>query len=332
MVQVFNALPTPPSGLLKHWQGVPTFYFEIVSVEQTTHFQVVTPRAYREYLISQLMAVYPEMVILEGSECMFPAPAPLTITQLTRLQLARPNYYPLLSLEAFAEDGGDGLSGALSALSQLREGEAALLQLAVSKAHESWKDATLRQLAASHEAPPLNDNFQVLVRHKLGLPSFRFTLHLVVQATDEQRAYDLERQLRESLHIFASPVNYLERSRLWWPHRQLARVLQRQVAPRRQILSSEELAMVYHLPNRSLSTIRNPAWGKRLPGEPPENLPAYAATDRQSERRSTSWRRSNSRTSRTPSACAVRIGAATCTWSAKPVFDNKKVIQVIEEK
>jgi hypothetical protein len=38
-------------------------------------------------------------------------------------------------------------------------------------------------------------------------------------------------------------------------------------------LSVDELATLYHLPNQKLASIPNIAWGKSLPGEPPENLP-----------------------------------------------------------
>lgn len=276
MVQVFNALPTPPPGFLRRWHAAPTFYLEVLSVEQTIHFQMATPAAYREYLTSQLAAVYPEMVILESSPSVFPASTRPSLMHVTRLQLARPNHYPLLTFEKFTVPGSDPLSGVLSAMSQLREGEAALLQLAVSSAREDWKDAALKQLDADHDAPSLEDNFQALVKHKLALPSFRFALHLVVQAPTPDRVCDLERQLRESLHVLASPVNQLESGRVWRSSRTLARVLERQIKPRWQVLSSEELATLYHLPNRALSTIRNLRWGKRLTGEPPADLPVYA--------------------------------------------------------
>jgi DNA helicase HerA-like ATPase len=38
-------------------------------------------------------------------------------------------------------------------------------------------------------------------------------------------------------------------------------------------LALDELATVYHLPNKDLEVIPNIAWGKNLLGEPPENLP-----------------------------------------------------------
>jgi len=43
--------------------------------------------------------------------------------------------------------------------------------------------------------------------------------------------------------------------------------------PSGQHLALDELATLYHFPNKKVSTILNIAWGKRLFSEPPENLP-----------------------------------------------------------
>jgi hypothetical protein len=276
MVQVLNALPNPPNGFLSRWKSAPTFYFEVASHEQMVHFGVVGPAVYREYLMGQLTAVYPEILIEPVS-----LDAPQRIEgaiRVFRLELARPSHYPLQTYESLSASAGDPLSALLSALSQLGEGEAALLQLAVTKARDTWKEAALKALDTAHEAPSLEATFQALARRKLAAPGFRFALNLVIQASTPERLCDLERQLREAFNVFQSPVNRLEGGHIWWRARHLAHVLARRVKPRQQVLCSHELATLFHLPSRSLSAIRNLAWGKRLPGEPPANLPTYAET------------------------------------------------------
>ena len=281
MVQVLNALPTPPNGLLSRWKSAPTFYFEIASHEQMVRFQAVVPVAYREYLTGQLAAAYPEILVNELRQSDLTQEFfPEGVVQVFRLELAHPSHYPLQTYETLGASEGDPLSALLSALSQLREGESALLQLAVTKARDSWKEAALKALDTAHdEAPSLEATFEALARRKLAAPGFQFGLNLVIQAPTPERLCDLERQLREAFNVFQSPVNRLEGGRIWWRARHLAHVLARRVKPRQQVLCSHELATLFHLPNRSLSAIRNLAWGKRLPGEPPANLPTYAATD-----------------------------------------------------
>ena len=279
MVQVLNALPNPPNGLLSRWKSAPTFYFEIASYEQMVRFQVVVPAPHRDYLMGQLTAVYPEILIHPvalpnsgddfGSEGLF---------QVSCLELAHPNHYPLQTYETLSASEGDPLSALLSALSLLREGESALLQLAIAKAREDWKETALKALDNAREAPSVEATFEALARRKLAAPGFRFALNLVIRAPTPKRLCDLERQLREAFNVFQSPVNRLEGGRIWCSSRHLTNVLARRVKPRQQVLCSHELATLFHLPNRSLATIRNLAWGKRLPGEPPANLPTYAAT------------------------------------------------------
>lgn len=276
MVQVFNALPAPPAGLLSRWRTTPMFYFEIHNIAQTIRFQVATPLPYRDYLVGQLMAVYPELVARDVRENPLARFAGAHPTRTSRFQLARANHFPLQTFETLAQ-GDDPLSALLSALSRLEEGDAALLQLAVARAREDWK-----QSAVEAEQTTLEGNFGHLVKHKLAAPSFRFALHLVVQAPDHQRLEHLERSLSEALNVFQSPLNALERHRYrCWKRRQLSQILNRQVRPLKQVLSSHELTTLYHLPNQTLATIRNIAWGKRLLGEPPPDLPLHATTSPQ---------------------------------------------------
>ncbi|HMN13658.1 MAG TPA: hypothetical protein PKD55_15180, partial [Bellilinea sp.] len=217
MVQVFNALPHPPGGVLARWKSAPTFYFEIASHEQTVRFQAVAPGAYHEYLMGQLTAAYPEILI-------HPVALPITghdfgsegVMQVFRLELARPNSYPLQTYETLGASEGDPLSALLSALSQLGEGESALLQLAVAKAREDWKEAALKALDNPQETPSVEDTFKALARRKLASAGFRFALNLVIRAPTPERLCDLERQLREAFNVFQSPVNRLESGRIGW--------------------------------------------------------------------------------------------------------------------
>lgn len=280
MVQVFNALPGSPPGVLGRWRSAPVFYWEIASVEQTIRFRVAAPAAYRDYLTSQLAAAYPEILVDEASSRAWSALASDGWFSVHRFELACANHFPLQTFEAFGTSEGDLLSALLSALSRLREGDAALLQLAVAKARENWKDAALQALESSPRTPSLADNFRSLVRQKLAARSFRFSLNLVIQAPDEYRLNALERQLVQTLNVFQSPLNGLQGARIWWPKRHRTRVLDRRIMPGQQILSSHELATLFHLPNHRLADIKNIAWGRSLPGEPPAELPLLATAAR----------------------------------------------------
>src|SRR5690606_38916238 len=139
----------------------PTFYFEVASYEQMVRFGVVGPAVYREYLTGQLAAAYPEILVNQLRHSDF-TQGYLSegVVQVFRLELARPSHYPLQTYESLSASEGDPLSALLSALSQLREGESALLQLAVTKARDDWKETALKALNTAHEAPSLEATFQ----------------------------------------------------------------------------------------------------------------------------------------------------------------------------
>src|SRR5690606_12570841 len=90
MMQVLNALPNPPNGLLSRWKSAPTFYFEIASLGQTVQFQAVVSAAYREYLTGQLTAVYPEILVEPVS--LDAAQRIEGVIRVFRLELARPSH------------------------------------------------------------------------------------------------------------------------------------------------------------------------------------------------------------------------------------------------
>lgn len=277
MAQVFEALPGPPPGLLRRWRCAPAFHWEVASRDQTIHFALVTPRSYHGYLASQITAVYPDIRIIEREPDAWLHLDPTAPTAVCGLGLAGPNPLPLRMFDSPDIRDTDPLSAFLSALSRLREGETALLQLTVARAAEDWKDAAHQPISpddprAAHAH---------LVRDKLSLPGFRFALHLVTQAPTQARLAQLERSLVEALQVFDSPVNRLEGGRPWWGgRRRLRAILERRTAPRRQILSSHELATLFHLPNHRLADIKNIAWGRSLPGEPPAELPLLATAAR----------------------------------------------------
>lgn len=62
-----------------------------------------------------------------------------------------------------------------------------------------------------------------------------------------------------------------------WQNKRLIKAIKNRsigVTPLKQYLNIAEVASLYHPPTASVAGIRNVAWGRRYPGEPPANLPA----------------------------------------------------------
>lgn len=257
---------------------------------QTVYFFLTLPQSYLEYVTSQLTAAYPEVLIqpLQHNPlaAFSPTASALKMHQkLVELRLSRPDAFPLMTFEDIPESSGDALAPILSALAKLQEGETALIQLAVRKSRENWKQAaesylrpdTSSSTASTPAQPKPADTFRGLIQKKLQQPSFQVRLSLVLQVADPTRLKQLEESLTQAFNVVQSPVNALHKKTPWLNRRRrLQHVLQRQVRLPKQYLSSAEVATLYHLPNKALSTIKNLAWGKALQGEPPSDLPIYA--------------------------------------------------------
>ncbi len=284
MAKVFNSLPNPPAGIFNQLSSAPVFHWEIVSEGQTVYFFLTLPREYHDYLVSQLTAAYPEVLIQELQHDPLEVFSPThvqaqnNITQIKELRLAKQSAFPLMTYEDIPESTGDPLSPLLSAFSRLQENESALIQISVCKARDNWKHSAQNYSKPEGQTTPsVHETFRSLIQKKIAQPGFQTSIHLISSAPTKERQQQIENGLIQALNIVQSPINTLSTRRLWiGKNRRLAKILAHEIFPIRQYFSTTELATLYHLPNKALSSIKNIAWGKSLQGEPPADLPIYA--------------------------------------------------------
>ncbi len=282
-VQLFAALPNPPHGILQAWKKAVPFTFEFLNQGQTIYELITLPEYLTEYLSSQLTASYPEVLIkkLEHNPLdEFHHPLP---KQWGEVVFTAPAWYPV---KTFRETGElDPLAVVLSSLAKLAEGETALVQLHLRKAREGWKRKAHQTSTSSDPAnpPQAPASHQAAVSKKLALTSFQVSFRFLAQAQTQERADQIIHGLATSLTGLQSETNsLLYRTPFLGKKRLFRDILQRENSglipgfEKWQYFSVDELATLWHLPNKQLSTIRNIAWGKNLLGEPPENLPTYA--------------------------------------------------------
>lgn len=289
MVQFLNALPNPPQGLFKSWQAAPTFYLEILNEGQTIYFFITTPSAYQEYISSQLSAAYPEVLIQplkhNPLEIFNPSSesAEQTYQRYSQLKLSSANYLPLQTTSD-KEKSGDPLSSLLSTLSKLQTQEVAYIQIPVKKTHEHWKSQAQKHLdqtntSSGEEKVNTSTLPREHIKAKLEKPSVQATINVLIQAPSQTRAQQIEEGIAQAFNVFDSPYNQLHLSRPWLrKNHHIKTLLNHQQEPSKIYFSTQEVASFYHLPNKDLSSIKNIAWGKSLPGEPPSNLPIHATT------------------------------------------------------
>jgi hypothetical protein len=281
-VQFFSSLPNPPHGILHFWQPATEFTFEFLNQGQTIYELVTLPEEAVEYVSSQLTASYPEILIkkLEHEPLAeFQQELPKSFGEIV---LTSASFYPV---KTFRETGdSDPLSTLLSSLAKLAEGETALMQMHVRKSRDRWKKAALGS-TTTEGAPQASSNHQAAISKKLAMTSFQVSYRFLAQAHSQERADQIVQSLATSLTVLQSETNsFLYRKPFFGKGRLLNDILDRKNSSlipgqeRWQHLSIDELATLWHLPNKQLSTIKNIAWGKNLLGEPPENLPTYVHT------------------------------------------------------
>lgn len=283
-VQFLAALPTPPHGILHKFKPGTPFVLEFLNQGQTIYELITVPESLVEYVSSQLTSSYPEILIkkLEHDPLQeFTQPLP---KQYGEVFFSAASQFPIKTFRDATES--DALAPLLSALAKLVEGETALVQLYVRRTRETWKNKVRTASTTNGEAPvQLPSTHQAAVSRKLALPSFEVSFHFLVQAQTQERADQIMDSLSTSLTALQSETNSLVFKKPLIGRKKLLRdILERTHTSflpglhNWQHFSIDELATIWHLPNKQLSVIKNIAWGKNLLGEPPENLPTYTHT------------------------------------------------------
>lgn len=298
--QLFATLPKLHNNLFyKLIKSDEHISFEILSLSQTIYFLTYVPERLVEYVKSLLQASYPEIIInyldfdpIDHFINTFEHKDELNYTDdqskflsLGNLKLSKPDYLPLKDYKDFTDI--DPLSTVLSVLSRTGPFDKIGIQIVLSHSGDSWKNRGRLQvdkksqtvgselsdvLSQSKSAHPQKE----LIQKKLKLTSLKSSIRLVVSSNSHDRSNIILENLTTSFQaITHSESNNL----ILWKNHLFKNLFIRDLKNRSFgfqnsfHLSLEELATIYHLPNKNLSTIPNIAWGKNLLGEPPENLP-----------------------------------------------------------
>lgn len=276
-VQFFASLPNPPHGFFNQWKHAEDFTFEFLNQGQTIYELITLPEYLTEYISSQLTAAYPEILIkrLEHNPLqVFQDPLPFSYGEAIFTASAQ---YPI---KTFRETGeNDPLATLLSSLAKLAEGEVGLVQVFARKARQK------KVRGGETKEGQVPDPFHAFAAKKASMQPFDVTIRFLVQAETKQRADQIVQSLATSLTVLQSETNGLRfHVPLLGKKRLLQDILERTSTglfpwqDRTDHFSIDELATIWHMPNKQLSTIKNIAWGKNLLGEPPEDLPTYAHT------------------------------------------------------
>jgi len=236
--------------------------FEIVALSEDIRFYVSVPEKLRDMVEKQIHGAYPGAEVQETPEYkIFSEKGKVAFKSL---QLRADSFYPI---KAYRDLPTDSLSSTTSALAKMREGEGAAIQLIVSPADNKWRAAGKSFISKTkkEEADVEKAKFKVdaktleAVENKCSKPGFEVTIRLVVCAETMETAKAHLTNIKTAFEQFSGDLNGFKKKKHLIKKTFMIDFIYR-YAPmfsffgKKAVLNSEELATLFHFPNKSVET------------------------------------------------------------------------------
>lgn len=238
--------------------------FEIVAKPEDIRFYVSVPRRLMDYVEKQIHGAYPGADIREVEE--YTIFSQTGKVAFAALRLKSSNYFPI---RIYRDLPVDSLSSITSVLAKMQKDEAAAIQVLIQPANSKWRKIGRGYISKvkKDEANPEKASFRIdpkaleAIEGKVSKPGFNTVVRLVVSSPDGEAAKMHLENLIGSFEQFASDHNHFTKVKL--PVKQLFMedfiyryfpAINLPFMPQYSVLSTDELASVYHLPNKSIET------------------------------------------------------------------------------
>lgn len=264
MEQFFSALYSIKKGGWKQkYSQQPALSFEIVARQEDIRFYVWTPRQYHDLIEKQIHGAYPDAEVVEVPEYnIFPENG---FVSYKSLQLKKENFYPI---KTYKELATDPLAALTSALAKMGKDEAAAIQVLISPAESSWQKAGRSFISNTkkQETDPEKAKFSVsaktleAVENKISKPGFETSIRIVVVSGDESSAKGHLTNIMSAFEQFSGELNGFTSRKIRRKGAFVVDFLYRYqplynlFGNRISILNPEELATIFHFPNKLITT------------------------------------------------------------------------------
>ena len=233
--------------------------FEIVGKKEDIRFYVSVPHELMELVEKQIHGAYPGAEIKTVEEpTIFTDGGKVAYESLVK---SSSGYFPI---QSFRDLPTDPLSSITSFMAKMHDGEGAALQVIVSPASHSWgeKGHSYISNAKKNESNPDKASYSVdpkrleAVERSAGKPGFEVSIRLVVNAPTKHEAEMLLKQFAGTFSQFAGPYNKFTKQHIWLKRLFMIDFIYRYQAmfKGKSILNSEELATIFHFPNKQVET------------------------------------------------------------------------------
>lgn len=262
--------------------------FEIVGTPGDIRFYVHTPNKLRDLVEKQINGAYPdaeikiveeakgrEEYILGNEYNIFSQNGKVAFASL---ELSKSNYLPI---KVYRDLATDPLSSITSVLAKMTEGEGAALQIIITPAADEWKKLGRNYITSTKKAEANPDTAKYSadakelegIESNISKPGFNAVIRMVVSSSTKESA---EAHLGNMVSAFSQfdGLNSFKKGKIRSKEMFMNDFIYRYLPMfgANSVLSSEELATIFHFPNKSIST-PNIYWlnAKRAPA--PAQIP-----------------------------------------------------------
>lgn len=264
MEQLFTALYSIKKGGWKQkYSTQPAVSFEIVARLEDIKFYVWTPKSFQDLIEKQIHGAYPDAEIKEVPEYnIFTEEGKVAYKSL---QLKKGNFYPI---KTYKDLPTDPLSAITSALAKMGENEGAAIQVVISPAEPDWQKVGRGFISTTkkQESDPEKAKFSVpaktleAIENKVSKPGFETNIRVVVVSDNEASAGAHLTNIISAFGQFAGDLNGFTSRKIRRKGSFIENFIYRYQSlfhfwgNRISILNSEELATIFHFPNRQVTT------------------------------------------------------------------------------
>ena len=234
---------------------------ETVALPGDIRFYISCPKKLQDLVEKQINGAYPDADIKEVPEYnIFSEEGKVAFT---RMHLRNASFYPI---KVYKDLATDPLSLISSSLAKMSEGEGAAIQILISPASSKWRQSGKRFISRTkkQESEPDKAKFSVdaknleAIENKCSKPGFETEVRIVVCAQELETAKMHLANIKSAFEQFASDSNSFKKKRIWFPGSFMNDFVYRYQPMLRfggvGVLSSEELATIFHFPNKTVET------------------------------------------------------------------------------